>query len=132
MRIVRSLFTLLMLASFGFAADKATIPAKVIGERMAPRQSTGTAIGNVILNVPIPSAPNPTSRNPVPPSSDPSARRIISVEIGDFIYDWEQVGGQRFQVIPDDTISCYEEKGTWIVQRNNRKYEFIAVEIRRK
>ena len=84
-------------------------------------------IGNVIINVPILGAP-PTSS----PNSSPVQRRIIMVEIGDFIYDWEQVGGPRFAAIPDEPVSCYEEKSEWVVERNNRKYEFVAIEFHRK
>lgn len=124
----RLLIALLVLASCAWSATRGT--GKVLGDRMADSRSTGTTAGNVILNVPIPTAPGPTSRNPVPAPS--ATNRIVIVEIGDFIYDWQQVKGPRFTAIPDDPIEFSEDKGKYTVRRAGAVYEFIVVDFRRK
>lgn len=136
MRTILSLIAALALGNGAlFAEDRRLVPAKVLGERTTNQRTGGTAIGNVILNVPIPSAPNPTtSRNPTqtPPASPVPAQRIVLFEVGDFIYEMEQIGGQRFPVIPDEKVDWYQEKGKYVVLRLNKKYEFAAIEFHRK
>lgn len=130
MTTLRLLAVTALLASVAFAADRALVPAKVIGERISDRKAGGTAIGDVIINVPM---PIPSSKGTAPPVTSPAASaRVISVEVVDFIYDWEQIGGPRFPVIPDETIYYYQEKGKYIVERNKTEYEFVTVETRRK
>jgi hypothetical protein len=137
MTTLRSLLVVLPLASDAAFAGPTRGTAIFIGEKRVDPRSQGTTVGNVIINVPIASAPKQPG-SPFPPSSSgnpagsPVSKRLIMVEIGDFIYDWEQVKGPTFVASPDDRIDFTEDKGKYIVTRNNARYEFVVVEFRRK